>query len=220
MSVKIKICGMTNGEDALAGLRAGADYIGMVFYPKSPRYVSPERAEHIVQLVQGQGFPDARFIGVFVNEPPKKAAGLVERLGLFAAQIHGDEPEEYFEHLGSCRFIRTIRVKSEECLSALGRGRAAWAWLCDAYSEQYGGAGKKIDAAMLAPYVSRHRIFLAGGLTPENISDALKQIKPYGVDVSSGVEIAPGKKSHEKIMAFIKSVKEADNGAKNKNTTS
>ena len=75
MSVKIKICGITNVEDALAGLRAGADYIGMVFYPKSPRYVSLERAEHIVQFVQGQGFPDARFIGVFVNEPPKKAAG-------------------------------------------------------------------------------------------------------------------------------------------------
>lgn len=210
---------MTNGEDALAALKAGADFIGMVFYPKSPRFVTPEQAEDIVRFVREQGFGDARFIGVFVNEEPEKVTGLVERLGLFAAQIHGDEPEEYFEKLGSCRYIRTIRVRGCESLAALGRG-GEWAWLCDAYCDQYGGAGKRIDAALLAPYVSKHRIFLAGGLTPENISDALTRIKPFGVDVSSGVESAPGKKSHHKIEAFIKSVKVAKNESKIKNSTS
>ena len=210
MPVKIKICGVRSGEDAVAALAAGADFFGLVFYEKSPRFVTREQAEEIIAYVREQGFESARAIGVFVNEPPATVMEYVRRLGFFAAQIHGDEPPEYFRDLAGCRVIRTIRIKEPQNLEALGRGEA-WAWLCEAHHpEQYGGMGKRIDASLLAPYVSRHRIFLAGGLTPENIAGVLQTMQPYAVDVSSGVESAPGKKDHDKVRAVIAAVRQYD----------
>jgi len=205
--IKIKICGMTCGEDALAALEAGADFIGLVFYKKSPRFVTLEQAEGILSFVREHGFDDPRAIGVFVNEEPQIVLEYVNRLGLYAAQIHGDEPPDYFSRLAPCRIIRTIRIKGAENLEALGRGDA-WAWLCDAWHpEHYGGTGKRIDVALLAPYVSKHRIIIAGGLTPENVSEVIRAVNPYGVDVSSGIESAPGKKDYEKIRGFIRAVR-------------
>jgi len=205
--IKIKICGMTNGGDALAALNAGADFIGFVFYPQSPRYVTLEQAVEIMNFLRRSGFPKPRAVGVFVNEKPETVVEYYRRLGLYAAQIHGDEPPDYFSRLAPCRIIRTIRIKGAENLEALGRGDA-WAWLCDAWHpEHYGGTGKRIDVALLAPYVSKHRIIIAGGLTPENVSEVIRVVNPYGVDVSSGVESAPGKKDHEKIRGFIRAVR-------------
>jgi phosphoribosylanthranilate isomerase len=205
--IKIKICGMTCGEDALAALEAGADFIGLIFYKKSPRFVTLEQAEGILSFVREHGFDAPRAIGVFVNEEPQIVLEYVNRLGLYAAQIHGDESPDYFSRLAHCRIIRTIRIKGAENLEALGRGDA-WAWLCDAWHpEHYGGTGKRVDVALLAPYVSKHRIIIAGGLTPKNVSEVIRAVNPYGVDVSSGVESAPGKKDHEKIRGFIRAVR-------------
>jgi len=206
--VKIKICGMTNGVDALAALNAGADFIGFVFYPHSPRYVTLEQAAEIVNFLRQNGFPEPQAVGVFVNEKPETVVEYYRRLRLFAAQIHGDEPPDYLSSLAPCRIIRTIRIKNAKNLEMLGRGDV-WAWLCDAWHPvRYGGTGKRVDVSLLAPYVSKHRIIIAGGLTPENVSEVIRAVNPYGVDVSSGVESAPGKKDYEKISAFIRAVRD------------
>ncbi len=197
---------MTDGEDALCALEAGADFFGLIFYPRSPRFVTLERAEEILDFLRKKGYAEPPAIGVFVDEERVRVLEIARVLNLFAVQLHGAESSEYCSAL-PWRKIKAIRVKTPESLNAIGK-YDVWAYLCDAYHpDMYGGTGKRIDASLIAPYVSRHRIFLAGGLTPENVFDALKQIRPFGVDVSSGVEVLPGKKDPEKVKAFIQAVK-------------
>lgn len=204
--VLVKICGITRFEDGMCALSAGVDFIGLVFYHKSPRYILPQAAEAMMARFRDEGFPDVRAIGVFVNETPERINRIVQNLDLFAVQLHADEPPEYAAKIQSC-VIKAVRIRDESDLDVIGKW-PAWAYLCDAWHpEHYGGTGKRIDASMISPYVSRNRVILAGGLNPENVSEALAVADFFAVDVSSGVEESPGKKDHEKVRKFIRAVK-------------
>jgi phosphoribosylanthranilate isomerase len=193
-------------EDALCALDNGADFFGLVFYPKSPRFVPLERAIKIVTSLRDKGYSSPRAIGVFVDEDVNIVKEYAEILNLFAVQLHGNESPDYCSKL-SRPVIKAIRVKQQESLRIIG-GYEVWAYLCDAWHPGVpGGTGKSIDASILSPYIKDHRIFLAGGLSPDNISGILKNIRPFAVDVSTGVETSPGIKDPEKVNAFIRTVK-------------
>ncbi len=208
MTVKVKICGITREEDALCALKSGADYIGMIFYQKSQRYVSRKRAKEIIDFLRTKGFSPPPVIGVFVNEEIHTVRQHMDTLGLFAAQLHGEESPEYCHDLARCT-IKAFRIREAADLQAM-KDYNVWACLCDAFDQELaGGTGKRIDARLVAPYIPEHRIFLAGGLSPENISSTLKILRPFGVDVSTGVEVLPGIKDPAKIRSFISRVKGA-----------
>jgi len=205
-SMKVKICGITNAEDAQVAVLAGADALGFVFYSKSPRFVEPKVAKQIISGLPPFVLP----IGVFVNEEPKVVRNVMEECGLALAQLHGDETPAYCESLEH-PVLRGIRLRDRGSFLAMAeyKGRAGVrGFVVDAFSESaYGGTGKTtewdlaIEAARAAP------ILLAGGLTPENVQEAIQKVKPYGVDVSSGVEASPGKKDPAKVQAFIHAAK-------------
>jgi len=208
MTIKVKICGITRKEDALCALESGADYFGLVFYKKSPRYITRERAKEIIDFLRTQGISAPPAIGVFVNEEIPRVRQSIEDLGLFAAQLHGEESPDYCADL-SHRAIKAFRVRDADTLRMM-KDYNVWACLCDAFHQVLpGGTGKRIDASLLTPYIPMHRIFLAGGLSPENISLVLETIKPFAVDVSTGVESEPGIKDPVKIRSFIAAVKGA-----------
>lgn len=204
--IKVKICGITNAEDAKAAVDAGADAIGFVLYRKSPRFVEAELVKRIVAGLP----PFVSPVGVFVNEDMKKVRDLMDSCGLALAQLHGDENAAYCEALGR-PVLKGIRLRDRSTLLALAEysGRAlVRGFVVDAFSEEtYGGTGQVADWTLAAEAAEAAKVLLAGGLTPENVGKAIEQVKPYGVDVSSGVEASPGKKDHAKIQAFIRSVK-------------
>ena len=205
-SMKVKICGITNAEDAQVAVLAGADALGFVFYSKSPRFVEPKVAKQIISGLPPFVLP----IGVFVNEEPKVVRNVMEECGLALAQLHGDETPAYCESLER-PVLRGIRLRDRGSFLAMAeyKGRAGVrGFVVDAFSESaYGGTGKTtewdlaVEAARAAP------ILLAGGLTPENVQEAIQKVKPYGVDVSSGIEASPGKKDPAKVQAFIHAAK-------------
>jgi len=205
-SMKVKICGITNAEDAQVAVLAGADALGFVFYSKSPRFVEPKVAKQIISGLPPFVLP----IGVFVNEEPKVVRNVMEECGLALAQLHGDETPAYCESLER-PVLRGIRLRDRGSFLAMAeyKGRAGVrGFVVDAFSESaYGGTGKTtewdlaVEAARAAP------ILLAGGLTPENVQEAIQKVKPYGVDVSSGLEASPGKKDPAKVQAFIHAAK-------------
>jgi len=206
MTIKVKICGITREEDALYALESGADCFGMIFYKKSPRYVPVERAKEIMDFLKAKGISAPPAIGVFVNEQIHLVREYMNTLGLFAVQLHGEESPEYCADL-HCRIIKAFRVRDAGELRAITNYRV-WAFLFDAFHPVLaGGTGKRIDASLLSPYIQEHRIFLAGGLSPENISSVLETISPFGVDVSTGVESLPGIKDPDKVRRFIAAVK-------------
>lgn len=206
MDLKVKICGITNAEDAKAAVDAGADAIGFVLYRKSPRFVEAELVKRIVAGLP----PFVSPVGVFVNEDMKKVRDLMDSCGLALAQLHGDENAAYCEALGR-PVLKGIRLRDRSTLLALAEysGRAlVRGFVVDAFSEEtYGGTGQVADWTLAAEAAQAAKVLLAGGLTPENVGKAIEQVKPYGVDVSSGVEASSGKKDHAKIQAFIRSVK-------------
>jgi phosphoribosylanthranilate isomerase len=204
--MKVKICGITNAEDALAAVEAGADALGFVCYQKSPRYVGPEVIKRIVASLPPFVLP----VGVFVNEEIKTVRDLMDSCGLALAQLHGDEPASYCEALGR-PVLRGLRLRDRGTLLRMAeyRGRAGVrAFVVDAFSgEAYGGTGKVADWSLAAEAARAAPILLAGGLTSENVGEAIRTVRPYGVDVSSGVEISPGKKDHDKVRAFIQAAR-------------
>jgi len=209
MKMKIKICGITNTRDALCVLKQGADFFGLVFYPKSPRNMSLEQAKEIIDFLKKEGFASPPAIGVFVDEETSLVTHYAKTLELFAVQLHGKETPEYCQKIPA-RIIKAFRIKNPEDMGAIGQFDS-WAYLCDAYDPHlHGGTGKRIDASLVSPYITEHRIFLAGGLTPKNISHALSLVRPFAVDVSSGVEISPGIKDPGKIEAFIQAVRKLE----------
>ena len=205
MPVKVKICGITNLPDGLAAAEAGADALGFVFYDQSPRHVSiPAAAELIRQLP-----PFVLKVGVFVNAPEDLVLRAGRECGLNLLQFHGDEPPHYCVQFGLMS-MKAFRIRDAASLRAL-RDYPTDAWLLDAYSPgKLGGTGETFnwDLALEARTLGRP-VFLAGGLTPENVAEAVQRAQPYGVDVSSGVEAAPGRKDHAKVRAFIKAAKSA-----------
>lgn len=205
----IKICGITNLEDALMAIEAGTDALGFNFYKKSPRYIEPAKTREIIERLPSSILN----VGVFVNEDSAKD---VERIAyeakLNAVQLHGDEMPSYCSELKSLRVIKAFRVNSkfrpEEVLEF-----EVDSILLDTYSRRMkGGTGKIFDWEVAKETQKLFpRLFLAGGLTPENVAEAIKQIKPYAVDACSGLEISNGKKYAIKVESFIRAVRRAEN---------
>jgi phosphoribosylanthranilate isomerase len=197
--VHVKICGITSVEDAQAAVEAGADALGFVFYPPSPRYVTPEQAGQVIRGLP----PFVTTVGLFVDVPLDMINDIAARCRLDRIQLHGHETPEFCCQLKQ-PVIKAFRIKSADSLAQLPRYTVS-AYLLDAYVEGSlpGGTGVGFAwdlAAQAKPYGP---VILAGGLTPENVAAAIAQIRPYGVDVSSGVERAPGLKDHQKVRAFI-----------------
>ena len=208
MSVRVKICGITNSEDAKVAVEAGADALGFIFFSQSPRNISPVEAKDIIERVP----PFVAKVGVFVNESLETILRIAKETGIDTVQLHGDESAELGEQIAreNLKVIKAFRIKDQSSLAALKEFRAS-AFLLDSYVPgQLGGTGAKFnwDLAVQAAAAGTP-IILAGGLVPENVGDAVSKVGPYGVDVSSGVESAPGKKDHAKVRAFIAAVRSA-----------
>ena len=200
--VKIKMCGITNVDDARVAVEAGADALGFVMYRKSPRFVKPAVVKAIVAGLPPFVLP----VGVFVNEEPDRVRTLMDDCGLALAQLHGDETAPYCQDLGR-PVLKALRLKDRGTFLALAEfsGRAnVRGFLIDAFSDQaYGGTGQTVDWGLAQEVAQSMPVVLAGGLTPVNVAEAIARVRPYGVDVSSGVELSPGKKDHRKVKAFI-----------------
>ena len=199
MDTKVKICGITNPADAQAAVGAGADALGFIFYEKSPRYVRLANAAAISRPLS----PFIMRVGVFVNAPEEFVLSAIRECGLTLLQFHGDESPEFCGQFGIMT-MKAFRVHGLETLQQIPK-YATDAYLLDAYSSTtLGGTGEKFnwDLAVEAKKFGKP-IFLAGGLTAENVAGAIRKVRPFGVDVSSGVESAPWIKDHAKIKAFI-----------------
>lgn len=201
-TVKIKICGITNEADAAAAVRAGADALGFIFYEGSPRYVAPEKVAGIVAGLP----PFVVSVGVFVNAAVDEVKGTCDTAGIQVAQLHGDEPPGFCRELDR-PVIKVFRVKDETWKSA-AEAYPVGAVLLDTFAEdRYGGTGAAFDWRLVKG--SPHRVILSGGLNPDNVAGAVRTVRPYGVDASSGVERAPGSKDHGRIRAFVEAAKGA-----------
>ena len=199
MSVTVKICGITSVSDANAAAEAGADALGFMFWDKSPRAVSLGAAAEIVRQLP----PFIVKVGVFVNAEEDLVIRAIRECGLNLLQFHGDETPEYCLQFGLMS-MKAFRMRDAGSLKALANYPTD-AWLLDAYTPgKPGGTGEQFDWDLAVEAVKLGRpIFLAGGLTPENVGEAVTRVQPYAVDVSSGVEAAPGRKDHAKVREFI-----------------
>ena len=201
--VKVKICGITNVDDALAASDLGADALGFVFYKESPRYVSPDQAKEIILRLP----PFITTVGVFVDMPLSEVEGIMRHTSLDAVQLHGHELPEACV-LGR-RVIKAIRVRELSDLAPLQHYRVS-AFLLDTYTrESFGGTGQIFNWDIALDAKQFGKIILAGGLNPDNVDKAVRWVRPYGVDVSSGVEERKGKKDHRKMGLFIEKAKGA-----------
>ncbi len=207
--VRIKICGITNLDDALAAIQYGADAIGFVLHQKSPRAVTPQIARSIVSELP----PFITIVGVFVNEEKSKIEEIVQNVGLDIVQLHGSEPPEACQ---ICRkVIKAIRVKDLTDLEPLNKYKhRVSAFLLDTYSpHSVGGTGQIFNWDIAVEAKRFGQIILAGGLTPENVEDAIKWVQPYGVDIATGVEgNKKGRKDHKKLKLFIDRARKALRG--------
>jgi phosphoribosylanthranilate isomerase len=206
---RVKICGITDLADAILSVKLGADALGFNFYAKSPRYVSPELAKSIVNNLPA----DVVRIGVFVNVVAMRIKELVDLVGLHAVQLHGDENEHYVDELRGktdAKIIKAFRV-SPNFRAERVRDFKVDGVLLDAFSaNKYGGTGDSFEwAKTLEVKKFCSELYLAGGLTPDNVAEAVGVVRPYSVDVASGVESANGRKDPAKLMAFINNAKKA-----------
>lgn len=200
----VKICGLTNLDDARWALEAGADYLGFVLYPKSPRAITLKDLVRITDELP----ETAKKVGVFVNEAPILIKEIAEVCGLCAAQVHGDEDPADFAGMG-IPIWRAIRLQEGRWIP----GPDLWTperYVMDAYSPAFGGTGLKVDWSVARVFAAGHRSMLAGGLDPETVGDAIRHVHPIGVDVSSGVERVPGRKDYKKVAAFVQAVRDAE----------
>ena len=204
MRVRTKICGITSLRDALNAVNCGADAIGFVFFEDSPRYINVEKAEEICQSLP----PLVSVVGLFVNAQPEFIRSVCSKVPLSLLQFHGDEQEADC-NIYRLPYIKAIRIQTDEdVLIAQKMFKSAQGLLVDTYKKGIpGGTGEIFDWSLLPNRSAGHLIkplILAGGLSPDNISDAIQSVQPYAVDVSGGVELMPGVKDHEKVSRFIK----------------
>lgn len=206
MSLKIKICGITSAADARCAVDAGADALGFMFYEPSVRWVTPGQAAEILREVPSS----VARVGVFVNPTEDEVRRVLAETGIDTLQFHGEETPEFCRHFG-LKVMKAFRMRDEGSLKALP-AYAEEAWLLDSFVPgQIGGTGAKFNwnLAIAAKRWGR-AVWLAGGLTPENAAEAVRLVRPHGLDVSSGVECAPGKKDAKKVRDFVASARGAD----------
>lgn len=206
--MQVKICGVTRLDNALACVDAGADLLGLNFYPPSPRFVSLEQAARLAEGLRGSA---VKLVGVFVNAGAEEIRTALRTCGLDLAQLSGDEPPELLAALGHAAF-KALRPADEAALQEDLRryppGLQAPAYLLDAHrAGAYGGTGLAADWSLAAGLARRAPLLLAGGLTPDNVAEAVRRVQPWGVDVASGVELAPGIKDPALVRAFIRAAK-------------
>jgi phosphoribosylanthranilate isomerase len=209
-AVKIKICGITNLEDALAAAEAGADYLGYNFYTPSPRSISPAVCERVQAGLESRGV-SVRTVGVFVNEPVDKILHILDTCGLDLAQLSGDEPPSAVQELAGLGF-KVVRPQNRKDAENLAHKYSAPetlpSLLIDAYRPGlYGGTGVTGDWRLASSLTGRRPVMLAGGLHPGNAAQAILHVRPWGLDVASGVEASPGCKDAKKMREFILAVK-------------
>lgn len=205
MRTRVKICGITRPQDGVAAAQAGADAIGLVFYPPSPRFLSVERAREIRDALP----PFVQAVALFVNADAAQVAQVIGRVHPALLQFHGEETPAFCAQFG-LPFIKAARVaQGVDLLEYLRPFAAASGWLLDAHVEEYGGVGASFDWSLVPARLERPLV-LSGGLTRENVGVAVRRVRPWAVDVSSGVESAKGIKDAARIAAFIAEVRNAD----------
>jgi phosphoribosylanthranilate isomerase len=205
--VKIKICGITNLEDAQDAVTFGADAIGFIF-AKSPRKVEPEAVKSIIANLKGKILK----VGVFVNEELNRVMEIAEDCKLDAIQLHGDESPEYTSQLKKWPVIKALRIKDDATLTSIKRYKDVFAYLLDTFSEvSYGGTGETFDWSLAVKAKDFGKpVILSGGLGLSNIQEAIKVVRPYGVDISSSIETKPGKKDSKLMKEVIARIKALD----------
>jgi len=207
MRTRIKICGITRWEDAAAAVELGVDALGFVFHRPSPRYVIPENAMRIIERLPAWVTP----VGVFVDMAPTAVRDTFERCGLRLAQLHGQESPLLCAAMG-VPWIKAFRVAKPGDLDSIRNWNLRNGFLLDSFvAGAPGGTGRTFDWSLACRACSAGPLILAGGLNPENVGAAIRTVRPFGVDVSSGVESAPGVKDHARLVAFVAAVREADN---------
>jgi len=200
--IKIKICGITNLEDALAAAALGADALGFNFFKKSPRYIDPAKAAEIISQLPPIIMP----VGIFVNEREEKIREIQAQTCIQTIQLHGDESPEFCQRFGA-RVIKAFQVKDKESIKHMAQYHVG-AFLLDSYHGGVrGGTGETFDWHLAVVAKTFGRVILAGGLTPENVAEAVKLVQPYGVDVATGIEREKGVKDHVKLKKFITEVR-------------
>ena len=205
MRTRVKVCGITRPADARAAAEAGADAIGLVFYPPSPRYLSTERAVEIRDALP----PFVQSVALFVNPDAPQVAQVIGRVKPSLLQFHGEETPQFCGQFG-LPYVKACRMKpGVAALEYLRAFSGAAAWLLDSHVAEYGGVGESFDWS-LVPAQRERPVILSGGLSRDNVAEAIRRVRPWGVDVSSGVESAKGLKDAGKIAAFIAEVRNAD----------
>ncbi|HYR43582.1 MAG TPA: phosphoribosylanthranilate isomerase [Terriglobia bacterium] len=200
---RVKICGITELEDARDAALLGADSIGLNFYPNSPRYVEPSRAAKIIEKLP----PFVTVVGIFLNHPdPQNVEDFAVSVGLHAVQLHGNETPDYCSMIQRVKVIKSFRVDANFRVDTL-RGYGSGTFLLDGSAP---GTGRSFDWELAFGANAFGSIIIAGGLTPDNVSDVVSTLHPFAVDVASGVESKPGKKDYDKMRRFIEAVQRAD----------
>ncbi|MBZ0169343.1 N-(5'-phosphoribosyl)anthranilate isomerase [Candidatus Methylomirabilis lanthanidiphila] len=204
--IRVKICGITSRDDAWAAVEAGADALGFIFVEGTPRYIEPEAAAAIIAQLP----PFVTTVGVFIDRTPEEIERIVRVCGLSLIQLHGQESPDGCSRLHA-PFIKAIRVQGERDLEAIDCYPQARAFLLDTYAaDRPGGTGRTFPWEIAARAAQRATIILSGGLTPKNVALAVRQVRPYAIDVCSGVEAAPGRKDYHKVREFIEQARKAD----------
>ena len=202
LQIKVKICGMTQLKDALFAVEQGVDAVGFIFYKKSPRAVTMKTVREIITKLP----PLVDTVGVFVNESAERVNKIADYCGLDLVQLHGEESPAFCRKIHR-RVIKAFRVKDLQSIKQLEKFPVS-GFILDTFSDDlYGGTGKTFDWNLALPAKKMGPVILAGGLTPRNILQAVRQVRPYGVDVCSGVEKSPGIKDLEKVRAFLKNIR-------------
>ncbi len=203
----IKICGIKSLNDAIAAIDAGADYLGFNFYAKSVRFIEKETCAEITSVLKKE-YPKVKLVGVFVNSSVDEIKNILETCSLDVSQLHGDETPEMLNALDGKAFKAFRGIPAE--VNGFARSEPP-ALLVDASVKgSYGGTGVTADWSAASEMAKKYSLLLAGGLTPENVSDAVRQVNPWGVDVASGVESAPGKKDPIKLSSFVNAVRQVE----------
>lgn len=206
--VKVKICGITNLDDALAAAKFDADMVGFNFYSKSPRYLMQQEAANIATRVP----PKVLKVGVFVNATTEEISDIANAVGLEVIQLHGDEDDDFIRivgHITEKPVIKAFRIDREISINSVLHSDADAVLLDTASIGELGGTGRTFDWNLVGGDLKDKQVFLAGGLTPNNVAEAISIVRPYAVDVASGVESSPGRKDAAKMKAFIENAKNA-----------